>query len=240
MATNSTVPQPQIYVLSERDYDTWFTKMRTILHAQDLWEFVTIGYPELADQAVELALSNAKRVLLKENRRKDNKALGIIQQGLSESIFPNISSAESSKKAWDTLETCYQGVTKVKNVKLQNLRRDFENLKMKDNETVDNFMTQVMSVVNQLRQYGEDLPYQRVIEKLLRCFPKNFEVVVVPIEEFKNISQMHIDELTGYLIAHESIMNRYDDTPLENAFKSHSNVTRGRGRGRTSNKRRGG
>ena len=46
----------------------------------------------------------------------------------------------------------------MKNVKLQNLRRDFENLKMKDSETVDNFMTQVMSVVNQLRQYGEDLP----------------------------------------------------------------------------------
>ena len=58
-----------------------------------------------------------------------------------------------------------------------------------------------------------------MIVKLLRCFPKNFEVVVVPIEEFKNISQMHIDELTGYLIAHESIMNRYDDTPLENDFK---------------------
>jgi len=158
----------------------------------------------------------------------------------SESIFPKISSAESSKKAWDTLETCYQGVTKVKNVKLQNLRRDFENLKMKDNETVDNFMTQVMSVVNQLRQYGEDLPDQRVIEKLLRCFPKKFEAVVVPIEEFKNLSQMHIDELTGSLLAHESRMNRYDDTPLENAFKFQLHVTRGRGRGRVSSKGRGG
>ena len=55
---------------------------------------------------------------------------------------------ESSKKSWDTLETCYQGVTKVNNVKLQNLRRDFENLKMKEREIVDNFMTQVMNVVN--------------------------------------------------------------------------------------------
>ena len=95
--------------------------------------------------------------MLKENRKTDNKCLGLIQQGLSESIFPKISSVESSKKAWDTLETFYQGVTKVKNVKLQNLRSDFENMKMKDSETVDNFMTQVMSVVNQLRQYGEDL-----------------------------------------------------------------------------------
>ena len=46
---------------------------------------------------------------------------------------------------------------------------------------------------------------------------------------------MHIDELTGSLIAHESRMNRYDDTPLENDFKSQLNVTKGRGRGRASN-----
>ena len=88
----------------------------------------------------------------------------------------------------------------MKNVKLQNLRRDFENLKMKDNETVDCFMTQVMNVVRQLRQYGEDLPDQRVIEKLLRCFSKKFDAVVVPIEEFKNLNQIHINELTGSLI----------------------------------------
>ena len=115
--------------------------MRTILHAQDLWEFVTIGYLEQTDQVAKLTLKNVERVLLKENQNKDNKALGLIQQGLSESIFLKISSDESSKKAWDTLETCYQGVTKVKNVMLQNLRRDFENLKMKDSDTVDHFMT---------------------------------------------------------------------------------------------------
>ena len=154
MATNNSVVQPQIHVLSERNYDTWFIKMGTILCAQDLQEFVTIDYPEPVDQAAELALTNAERVLLKENQKKDNKALGLIQQGLSESIFLKISSAESSKKAQDTLETCYQGVTKIKNVKLKNLRRDFENLKIKDSETVDNFMTQVMSVANHLRQYG--------------------------------------------------------------------------------------
>ena len=54
--------------------------MRTILCAQDLWEFVTIGYPELADQATELALSNAEHVMLKENRKKDKKTLGLISK----------------------------------------------------------------------------------------------------------------------------------------------------------------
>ena len=51
---------------------------------------------------------------------------------------------------------------------------------------------------------------------------------------------MHIDELTGSLFSHESRMSRYDDTPLENAFKSQLNVTRGRCRGRSSNRGRGG
>ena len=79
-------------MLTEINYDTWFIKMKTIPRAQDIWVFVTIVYPKPVDQAIELALSNVKRVLLKENRKKDNKALGLIQQGLSESIFLKISS----------------------------------------------------------------------------------------------------------------------------------------------------
>jgi hypothetical protein len=76
--------------------------------------------------------------------------------------------------AWDILETCYQGLSKVKTVKLQKLRRDFENMKMKHNESVDTLMNQVMSVVNLLRQYGDDVENKRVIEKVLRSLPKKF------------------------------------------------------------------
>jgi len=186
-----------------------------------------------------MALTNVERILLKEKINKDNKALGLIQQGLTKSIFPKVSSSFYSKQAWETLETIYQGVSKVNTVKVQNLRRDFENMKMKDNESVDSFMTQVMNVVNQLRKYGEDLSDKKVTKKVLRSFPKKFESVVVPIEEFKDISHMHIDKLTGCLIAHESRMSRYDNR-LENAFRSQLHVTRGIRRGRSSGRGRGG
>ena len=56
---------------------------------------------------------------------------------------------------------------------------------MKDNDTINNFMTQVMNVVNQLRHYGEDLSDERVIEKLLRCLPKKFEVVLFQLKSLK-------------------------------------------------------
>jgi len=144
--------------------------MRTILRSQDLWYFIIDGYVEPATATIEMALSNAGHVLLKDNRKKDNKALGLIQQGLNESIFVKISNATSSQMAWNILETNYQGASKVKTVKLQNLKRDFENLKMKDSESIDAFMTQVMSVVNLLRQYGDDVDNKRVIEKVLRSY----------------------------------------------------------------------
>jgi hypothetical protein len=51
MDTNSKLAQPQIHVLKEINYDSWVIRMRTILRSQDLWEFVTVGYPEPADQA---------------------------------------------------------------------------------------------------------------------------------------------------------------------------------------------
>ena len=117
-ASASNSSQVRVLVLSENSYDSWYIRMRTILHSQDLWTYVIDGYPKPVDASVELALSNADCVLLNENRKKDNKALGLIQQGLNESIFMKISSATSSKMAWNILETCYQGVSKVKTVKL--------------------------------------------------------------------------------------------------------------------------
>ena len=92
-------------------------------------------------------------MFLKENIKKDNKALGLIQQDLDDVILSNVLDAKYLRKVWDTLESRYHGVAKVKNIKLQNFRRYFENLKMKDSETVDAFMTHVMSIVNQSRQY---------------------------------------------------------------------------------------
>jgi len=50
--------------------------------------------------------------------------------------------------AWDTLVARYKGMAKVIIVKLQNIRRDFESLQMKEKEDIDSFMNQVKTVVN--------------------------------------------------------------------------------------------
>ena len=50
---------------------------------------------------------------------------------------------------------------------------------------------------------------------------------------------MHIDELSGSLVAHGSNMRRYENSFLETTFRSRLHVSRKRGRGIFLNKGRG-
>ncbi|XP_059592996.1 ankyrin repeat-containing protein NPR4 isoform X2 [Vitis vinifera] len=84
-------------------YDIWSSKMRTLFISEDLWELVDMGYIE------EEISKNA----IRDVRKKDAKALFLIQQAIAENIFPQISKATKSKEAWDALQIEYQRTTKV-------------------------------------------------------------------------------------------------------------------------------
>ena len=114
-------------------------------------------------------------------------------------------------------------------VKLQTLRTQFEMLKMTDSETIDQFMTKVMGVVNQLQMNGEELDDQRIVEKVLRCLPKKFDMIVT-VFELRELTKLSMEELTGSLSAHEARIN-FDVSNLEHAFKYKSSIDRGRGIG---------
>jgi len=50
----------------------------------------------------------------------------------------------------------FEGSTRVKVVKLITLKKEFEMLKMKDSDSVKEYTTKVMTIVNQIRLAGED------------------------------------------------------------------------------------
>lgn len=107
--------------------------MRTLFISHGIWKFVDVGFQ---DPDTEKTLSDAETMLLESNIKKDATALCIIQMGLSYEIFPRVSNETRAKDDWDVLEKEYRGATKVRAVKLQHLRRDFEYARMKDDEFV--------------------------------------------------------------------------------------------------------
>nr|GFB95331.1 UBN2 domain-containing protein [Tanacetum cinerariifolium]GFB95342.1 UBN2 domain-containing protein [Tanacetum cinerariifolium] len=122
---------------------------------------------ENKDDDAGIAETSDDEVRQKENQKRDAKALFFIQQAVDESIFSRIVAATTSNQAWIILKTKYQGSTKVNTVKLQSLRRNFETSGMKGNESVQDYLTRVSTIVSQIRSYGEKITDEIVVAKVL-------------------------------------------------------------------------
>ncbi|GAV65593.1 UBN2 domain-containing protein, partial [Cephalotus follicularis] len=181
---------------------------KTILRAYDLWEVVENGIPkavaplkEKTEAAESTTTTTTKSesspttVPMREWQKKDADALAKIHLAVSDSIFPRIMNSTSAKEAWDTLQDEFKGTVKIRAIKLQTLRRDFENLRMTEGETIKDFSSRAIEVVNQMKSYDGNITNQRVIEKILISLTEKFDYVVNIIEETRNLSELSVTEL---------------------------------------------
>ena len=82
-------------------------------------------------------MSNAQKNVVEARQDRDLTTKWLIQSCIEESIFLRISGATSAHQAWNLLASAYKGTGRVKMVRLQTLRLQFESLKMKETKTVD-------------------------------------------------------------------------------------------------------
>ena len=197
------------------------------------------GFDELDESGDGPRLTTAQKSELKDKQKKDARALFFIQQGVNEALFPKVMGATTSKDTWDLLLKHYQESSKVVTVKLQSLHRDFETLLMNSTDSVQEFSVRVAGIVNQIRSLGEDLPEQKIVEKVLRSLPAHFDHIVAAIEESKDLSDYSLDELMGSLEIHEARFKRSTGSSVEQAFQSRVDEKKEGGSGGAYNKHSG-
>lgn len=128
--------------------------------------------------------------------------------------------ATTTNEAWSTLQEEFQGSTNVRSVKLQTLRREFKNIKMKESESVKDYYSRIKEIVNKLRSYGDDIADKNIVEKILINMTENYDSIVTVIEELKDIQTLSVTELNGSLEAYEARRNRRSEGSVESAFQS--------------------
>nr|XP_043616109.1 uncharacterized protein LOC122588027 [Erigeron canadensis] len=230
---NFIITPTPIPVFKGDGYDYWSIRMQTILKSRDLWELVVSGVDE----------KETDEGRVKNMKKRDAHAMALIQQAVNDSLFSRIAAAKSAKEAWEILKIEFQGDEQVKAIKLQGLRRDFENLSMKEDELVGDYFSRVMAIVSQKRSYGEEVLDQVIVEKVLRILSSKLDYVVSSIEVAYDLSELTPVKLMGSLQSQEHRMmsksaeksERTEEHALQviQEFNrpQNSNGNRGRGRG---------
>ncbi|MCI24666.1 gag-pol polyprotein, partial [Trifolium medium] len=153
----------------------------------------------------------------------NSKALNVMFNGVAKNMFRLIKKCIVAKEAWEILKTTHEGTDKVKMSRLQLLTTKFENLRMKKDESIHDFHMNVLDFVNSFDSLGEKISDEKLVRKILRSLPKQFDMKVTAIEEAQDISSMKLDELVGSLQTFEfGIKNREEKKRKSIAFVSNA------------------
>ena len=77
--------------------------------------------------------------------------------------FKKISSTETAKETWTILQTTYEGTKAVKDSKLQRLITSFEEIKMEEDESFDEFYVKLKDIVNSVFNLRETILEPKIV-----------------------------------------------------------------------------
>ncbi|KAL8473036.1 hypothetical protein ACS0TY_030037 [Phlomoides rotata] len=152
----------------------------------------------------------------------NSKALNVIFTSVDISMFKIISNCVSIKDPWDRLQEYCEGSESVRRTKLRMFGTKFENMKMKEDETISSYNKRLSEIDNESNSLGEPISNVRLVNKILRTVPKHFDAKICVIEETNNTNQISQNELVSILKTYEMNTTQLDDNDGKNVvmFKS--------------------
>ena len=116
---------------------------------------------EKVQQAVEICWTKPKEAPADWDDAKikvenfNSRALNVLFSAVTNEEFKKISSIETAKEAWTILQTTYEGTKAVNDSKLQRLTTSFEEIKMEEDESFDEFYAKLKDIVSSAFNLGE-------------------------------------------------------------------------------------
>ena len=164
---------------------------------EKLWQAVEIGWTKPIEAPADWDDAKIKATNF------NSRALNALSSAITNEEFKNISSTKTAKEASTILQTTYKGTKAVKNSKLQRLTTSFEEIKMEEDESFDEFYAKLKDIVNSTFNLGETIPKPKIVKNVLRSLPERFHAKITAIEESKDIDKIPLIELVGNLQTYE-------------------------------------
>ena len=168
--------------------------MRVFLQSVDekVWQAVEIGWTKPIEAPADWDVAKIKAANF------NSRALNALFSAITNEEFKKISSTETAKEAWTILQTTCEGTKAVKDSKFQKLA-SFEEIKMEEDESFDEFYAKLKDIVNSAFNLGETILKPKIVRKVLRSLLERFHAKITAIKESKVIDKIPLTELVGNL-----------------------------------------
>ena len=131
-----------------------------------MWQALEIGWTKPKEAPADWDDAKIKAVNF------NSRALNALFTAVTNEEFKKISSTEIAKEAWTILQTAYEGAKAVIDSNLQRLITSFEEIKMEENESFDEFYAKLKDIVNFAFNLGETILEPKIVRKVLRYLPE--------------------------------------------------------------------
>ena len=116
---------------------------------EKVWQAVEIGWTKPKEAPANWDDAKIKAANF------NSRALNALFNAITNEESKKTSSTETAKEAWTILQTTYKGTKVVKDSKFQRLTTSFEEIKMEEDESFDEFYATLKDIVNSTFNLGE-------------------------------------------------------------------------------------
>lgn len=229
VAKQKETPGPsfvQCLMLNQTNYTVWAIRMKVALKVHKVWDIVET---EATDG------------------EKNNMAIALLFQSIPEALILQVGELDTAKKVWEAIKARHVGAERVKEARLQTLMAEFDRLKMKDTETIDDFGGKLSELSSKSAALGVNIEESKLVKKFLKSLPrKKYIHIVASLEQVLDLNNTSFEDIIGRLKAYEERIFEAEEEEKDDPSKlmyadmesqtNHSNRDynteyRGRGRG---------
>ena len=174
--------------------------MRAYLKSTNVCHIVESGWINLNKAIAEFSRDK------KSASSANDKPLHAIFTSMCPEEFERISQCVIAKEAWETLEITHEGSQIVKASKIQMLVCKFEEIRMEEEKTFDEFYSKLSTIRNSTINLGKKMTDAKIVKKILRSLLARFIPQIAAITQSQDLETMRVEELVGSLQTFELLL----------------------------------
>ena len=186
-------------MLTATNYTVWAIRIKILLKVHKVWEVIEHD---------------------SDDSEKNNLATALLFQSIPETLILQVGELDKAKQVWEAIKSRHMGADRVREARLQTLMSEFDRLKMKDNDKIDDFVGKISEISSKSAALGETMEEPKLVKKFLSSLPrKKYIHIVASLEQVLDLKTTTFEDIIGRLKTYEERVAEEEEDMQDNQSK---------------------